>query len=165
MFYFDILKGLFEADVKYLVVGGLAVNLHGLPRMTSDLDIVLYPEKENILKAVEVFSKLGYVPLQPINPYDLASEEKRSAWIREKNMLAFNFHKKDADYRSIDVVIKCDFDLEVAFKNAETRRAGGIEICLAPIDSIIEMKSASGRLHDKSDVAALETIKTIKYEK
>jgi len=36
MFYLDLFKELNEADVRYLVVGGLAMNLHGVPRMTIE---------------------------------------------------------------------------------------------------------------------------------
>ena len=37
--YKKIFKGLNSAGIDYLVVGGLAVNFHGIPRMTYDMDI------------------------------------------------------------------------------------------------------------------------------
>mgnify|MGYP001589470130 FL=1 len=37
MYYFEILEGLYKSKVRYLVVGGLSVNLYGVPRVTQDL--------------------------------------------------------------------------------------------------------------------------------
>ena len=47
MYYFEILEGLYKKKVKYLVVGGLSVNLYGVPRVTQDIDIVIAMSKEN----------------------------------------------------------------------------------------------------------------------
>ena len=62
MYYFDILKELFDRKIDYLIVGGLAVNLYGVPRVTQDIDIIIAFDKENIFKLNEVFKSLGYVP-------------------------------------------------------------------------------------------------------
>lgn len=47
MIYLDIFRGLQEEGVRYLVVGGLAMNLHGIPRMTADVDLYVDLEKAN----------------------------------------------------------------------------------------------------------------------
>ena len=39
MFYEEILIALQKHRVRYLILGGAAVNLHGVPRMTADLDM------------------------------------------------------------------------------------------------------------------------------
>ena len=43
-----VLEALEQAGVRYVVIGGVALNLHGLPRATEDLDIFVAPEVENI---------------------------------------------------------------------------------------------------------------------
>lgn len=45
--YSGIFKELNAQKIKYIVVGGLAVNLHGIPRATYDIDLLLYLEKES----------------------------------------------------------------------------------------------------------------------
>jgi hypothetical protein len=50
MYYFEILEGLHESKVKYLIVGGLSVNLYGVPRVTQDIDIIIAMGKKNILR-------------------------------------------------------------------------------------------------------------------
>ncbi len=62
MFYFDVLKTFYEEKVKYLVVGGLAVNLHGVPRVTNDIDIIISFDEINVRKIMRAASALGYVP-------------------------------------------------------------------------------------------------------
>lgn len=46
-----VLSALDAAGVRYLVVGGVAVVLHGHPRMTADLDLVLELAPENVRAA------------------------------------------------------------------------------------------------------------------
>ena len=57
------LEGLFsalnEADVKYLLIGGMASILYGVPRTTLDFDIAIDPSKENVKKILEIMKKLG----------------------------------------------------------------------------------------------------------
>jgi hypothetical protein len=48
MFYLDLFRCLHAHNVRYLLAGGLAMNLHGVPRMTMDVDLVLALDDENI---------------------------------------------------------------------------------------------------------------------
>ena len=54
-----VLVGLSDARVQYLVVGGVAVVLHGHLRTTADLDLVIRLEPDNVQRAVAVLSKLA----------------------------------------------------------------------------------------------------------
>ena len=47
-----IVKALNDAKVKYLIVGGLAVNAHGYERLTVDVDLVIGLQPENIKHAL-----------------------------------------------------------------------------------------------------------------
>ena len=53
-----IARALNEANIRYLVVGGLAVNAHGYERFTHDLDLVIGLEPDNIAKGFEAL-KIG----------------------------------------------------------------------------------------------------------
>ncbi|MBT9150934.1 MAG: hypothetical protein DDT40_01115 [candidate division WS2 bacterium] len=46
MFYYDILEGFFRKEIKYLIVGGLSVNLYGVPRVTQDLMLLFLWKKK-----------------------------------------------------------------------------------------------------------------------
>lgn len=49
-----------EFEVKYLVIGGYAVNFHGYPRYTKDIDFWLWMTKENIQKLLQAIRKFGF---------------------------------------------------------------------------------------------------------
>ena len=54
MLYEQLFKGLHTHRIRYLVVGAVAVNLHGIPRMTADLDVMVDLEKENVHRFIEM---------------------------------------------------------------------------------------------------------------
>ena len=49
-----------EHQVKYLVVGGYAVNLHGYPRYTKDIDIWLWTDSDNANNLLQVLDDFGF---------------------------------------------------------------------------------------------------------
>ena len=49
MFYLDLFRTLQEAGVRYVVVGGLALNLHGIERSTMDIDLAIALDDDNLL--------------------------------------------------------------------------------------------------------------------
>jgi hypothetical protein len=79
-----------QSGVRYLIAGGIAVNIHGYQRATADLDIVIQLEKENILAALRVLGNLDYRSILPVNASDFANEEIRNSWIAEKSMQVFS---------------------------------------------------------------------------
>ena len=78
--YEGIFRGLNQIQVEYIVVGGLAVNFHGIPRMTYDIDLMISLEPKNILKLVSTLTAWGYRPQAPVDPQELADEAKRRSW-------------------------------------------------------------------------------------
>ncbi len=60
--YHAIFRSFNKLGIDYLVVGGLAVNFHGIPRMTYDIDIMILLERNNILKLVTILTEWGYKP-------------------------------------------------------------------------------------------------------
>ena len=59
MFYLDVLEQFYRNGVRYLIVGGLAVNLYGVPRVTQDIDVIIATDPENILKMNSILKGLG----------------------------------------------------------------------------------------------------------
>ncbi len=86
--YQTIFREFNKLGIDYIVVGGLAVNFHGVPRMTYDIDLMILLQSENILRLVSQLTRWGYKPKIPIDPRDLADDKKRNSWIRDKEMKA-----------------------------------------------------------------------------
>ncbi|HMV81472.1 MAG TPA: hypothetical protein PKA14_26330, partial [Leptospiraceae bacterium] len=105
MFYLDLFRDFQKNEIKYLVVGGLAVNLHGVPRMTNDVDVILSEEKENLVKFIESMRRLGYVPKLPVKADVLLDDEKINIWIKDRNLKAFTFYNTKDNYKVVDFLI------------------------------------------------------------
>jgi len=56
----EFLQLLNERKVKYLLVGGYAVILHGYPRYTGDIDIWIKPDSKNAKKIMKVLDDYGF---------------------------------------------------------------------------------------------------------
>jgi len=159
--YIDVLAELERREVRYLVVGGVAVNLHGVPRMTADLDLLIDLERENVLRVVSALAALGYRPRVPVAAEDLADHVKRENWIREKNMLVFSFFHHEKPYELIDLLLASPVSFEEASARTERLSAGGTTVRVASIEDLIRMKSITERGQDRADIEALERLRRL----
>lgn len=153
-----IFKELNKLKIDYLVVDGLAVNFHGIPRMTYDIGLMILLQSENIKKLVAKLTGWGYRPKVRVNPMDLADEAKRNSWINEKGMKAMNFYSEKAPIGEIDIV----FDSPIPYDELKSREVMielyGEKIPTVSIRDLIELKEKSGREQDLSDVEYLRMI-------
>ena len=156
--YLTIFKELNQLKVDYLVVGGLAVNLHGIPRMTYDIDLMIRLESRNILEMVSKLTRWGYRPKVPVDPRDLADNEKRTLWVREKGMKAFNFYSETLPIGEIDLIIESSIPYNHLKQNAVVIDIGGEEIPVVSIHDLIQLKIEAGRKQDLADVEHLRMI-------
>jgi len=159
MYYFELLEELYKNKARYLIVGGLAVNLHGVPRVTQDIDIVIAIKRDNILKINAILKKLGYKPRLSVNPDDMVDAEKVKDWIANKNLRAFSFYHQKDNYKVVDILLVHPLNFEKAFENKAVKRAKDIEIYIASIDDLMRMKKSTGRRQDSSDIEMLKKVK------
>ena len=159
MYYFEVLEALYRNKVKYLIVGGLAVNLYGVPRVTQDIDLIISTSRSNIAKLLTVLKNLGYIPRLPVDPSQLAEPDKVKDWTRNKNLKAFSFHHKKDNFRVVDIVLVHPLDFEQSFKNKTIKKVKDVKIYLVSIDDLIKTKEKSGRAQDLSDIELLRKAK------
>ncbi len=159
MYYIELFEELYKNQIKYLILGGLAVNLYGVPRATQDIDIAVSFEQENIIKLITLLKKLGYVPRLPVDPQELTDANKVKDWIKNKNLKAFNFYHQHDNYKVIDIILAFPLDFEESFKHKTVKRVKDIEIYLASIDDVIKTKELSGRAQDLNDIEMLKKAK------
>jgi len=153
-----IFKELNGLGIDYLVVGGLAVNFHGVPRMTYDIDLMILLEPENVLKLVTKLTQWGYKPKIPINPRDLADETKRSSWILEKGMKALNFYSETLPIGEIDILIDTPIPYEELKSRAIKVELQDEKIPTVSVHDLIELKLRAGRKQDLADVEHLRMV-------
>jgi predicted nucleotidyltransferase len=150
-----IFKELNGLGIDYLVIGGLAVNFHGVPRMTYDIDLMVLLEQENILKLVTKLTQWGYKPKIPIDPRELADEMKRNSWIQDKGMKALNFYSETLPIAEIDIVIETPIPYEQLRSRAVRIELQDEKIPTVSIHDLIELKLRAGRKQDLADVEHL----------
>ena len=156
--YLAIFKGLNEAGVDYLVIGGLAVNFYGVPRMTYDIDFAMLLDRENLLKAVRKFKDWGYKPRAPVSPEDLADDAIRDSWVRDKNMRAFTFYSESLPIGEIDIVFHLPVPYTELKEKAVCLDVQGVKVPVVSIQDLIRLKLHSGREQDLADVEYLRMI-------
>jgi predicted nucleotidyltransferase len=147
LFYEKELKALNKSKIKYLVVGGLAVNLYGLHRLTMDLDLMIDLAKDNFSKFIRVIGELGYVTNVP---------EKE--W--SKHLAIAFIYRKDKD-RRIDVFLKNPINFKKAFANRKVFSVDRLRVACVGFDDLLVLKSKANRLRDWVDVGSLKRMREI----
>ena len=162
--YEDVFKDLNKGKIRYLLIGGAAVILYGVPRVTADVDLMLSMTKENILKFVKIMNKLGYKPKVPVDPKEFADPEKRKEWEETKNMIVFSFQHPDDPLMVIDIMINSPVDFDEAYNKREIIHKWGTEISVIPKEDLMKLKEIAGRDQDLSDIALLKRSQELKDE-
>jgi len=157
--YLGIFKALNARGIRYLVVGGTAVNLYGIPRMTYDLDILLDLEEGNLKRFLSLVKGWGFKPKAPGDIMDFAVEAKRREWVDRKHLKAFNLVNPGWGISEIDVVISAPVDYRRAAKRENRIGLRGISVPTIALDDLIRMKRAANRKQDRDDVTHLEKVK------
>jgi hypothetical protein len=154
-----IVRAFAQAQVRYLVAGGLAVNAHGYLRFTQDVDLVIALDRENILRAFASLADLGYKPLVPIAAEQFANAELRQQWIRDKGMKVLNFFSDRHRETAVDVFVLEPFDFGREYDEAlRGEVAPELEARFVSITALIAMKEAAGRPRDLDDIQHLRWI-------
>jgi molybdenum cofactor biosynthesis enzyme MoaA len=159
--YEDVFRAFQKAKVKYVIVGGIAVNLHGFLRSTVDMDILVEMTDENLKKVVTILKEKGYRVKQPVDPMGLADRRTRQDWIKNKNMKAFNFYK-DAELKEVDIIIDSPVSYEAAKRNRVNFKTDVGFLPAISINDLLKMKKKAGRLADGIDIEQLKQIKKLR---
>jgi hypothetical protein len=161
MFYLELFRALEEDRVRYLLVGGLAMNLHGVPRMTMDVDLVIALDAQNVDQFIRCARRLGLQPQAPVALEALADPAARAQWIEQKHMIAFALCAPEPSAPTVDILIVHPLDFDAASARAAVRDAGGVPVRLASVEDMIALKANTGRRQDADDVAHLRRLRDV----
>jgi hypothetical protein len=153
-----VFAALESVGVRYVIVGGLATVLHGHPRLTADVDLVIDLEPAAASRAMEALDRLGLRPRAPVRLLDFADPERRRSWIETKGLRVFSLYDPNAPMREVDLFVESPMDFEVLWRDAESMDLGGIQVRVASIPHLLTLKRMAGRPQDLLDIEALEEI-------
>jgi hypothetical protein len=150
-----VLRTLAAHRVRFAVVGGVAVVLHGYVRLTKDIDIILDFSAENIERFIQAMEALQYKPGPPIDPRDLGDKAKRSYWFEKKNAKVITFYDPQSSLLQLDVLL--NYDLSMI--HVDNKTIDDLTVPAIEYNDLIEMKKASGRTVDLLDIEKLEELR------
>ncbi|MCX7722300.1 MAG: nucleotidyltransferase [Verrucomicrobiae bacterium] len=154
-----VARALNEAQVPFLIVGGVAVIHHGYGRLTQDVDIVIRLEKRVIERAFQALAALGYRPIVPVTATEFADPMLREKWQREKNMQVLRFWSDQHPETPLDLFVAEPFDFEREMAKADVCESGpGITVRIVSLGTLLEMKRAAGRPQDLADIDELNLL-------
>jgi hypothetical protein len=137
----DVFRFFQQHEVKYVVIGGIASVLHGVPRATFDLDILIEATAENVQRLLTAMESAGFGSATMTNVKDVLANE----------ITVFN------DRVRIDVQTRTP---GISFQDAWNRRKtityNGQKFFILSKDDLIRSKRACGRDIDMEDVRLLE---------
>jgi hypothetical protein len=156
--YDDVFAALHAGQVRYVVVGGVAVVLQGHPRMTVDLDLVIDLAADQAAAAVSALTGLGLQPRLPVRAQDFADAATRRSWVEERNLEVFSFYDPSDPVREVDVFANEPLPLDDLLADATVVTIGGVPVSVASRRHLVAMKRRVGRPQDLADIAALEEL-------
>jgi predicted nucleotidyltransferase len=143
-----ILRALAEHQVRYVLIGGLAVQTHGHVRTTNDADLIPAPDPANLERLAAALRALDARVLN----------EGHEDTVIEAGMLPratiWQLTSRDG---GIDVMheVPGGDPYEDLSERAMHVRLGDVDVPVVDLDDLIRMKLARGRPVDLADVAAL----------
>jgi hypothetical protein len=152
MFINRICDALATNRVRYALVGGHAVSLHGAVRGTVDVDVVINWDQRSLERAGKALGEIGLLSRLPVTAENVF--QFRDEYIKNRNLIAWNFYNPDNLTEQVDIIISYDL------KGKRRQRLDTFEgpVYVLDIRELIKMKRASGRPQDLSDVDALEKL-------
>jgi hypothetical protein len=152
-----IARALNQGGVRFIVVGGVAVNAHGYLRFTNDVDLVIQLSKRDIVSAFAALDQIGYRPSNPITAEDFADPQTRESWRREKGMRVLKMWSDRHRETPLDIFVYEPFDFDLEYERA-LRQEDQIPVRFASIPTLVAMKQEADRPQDRIDIEKLRQI-------
>ncbi len=128
--------------VEYLVVGGVALGVHGHVRYTKDLDVWFRSSEANAERLIAALREFGFRDLQA----------SPAAFCKPRAMLVLG-----SEPNAIELINFADgVDFDACFKNRIVVPLGDVSISVIGLDDLRRNKQAVGRLQDLADIESLD---------
>ena len=143
--YEKLLAKLARAEVKFIIVGGVAVALNGFVRTTEDVHILIEASAANVARLLDELANFGEGFARELTPADFSDSEGAIRIIEDFPLDVFTIirSKRYADLIDTTKTTRID-DVDIHYLNPKT---------------LITLKSDSQRDQDRIDVSALQSLK------
>lgn len=140
----DVLAALEHEGVEYVVIGGAAVNMHGLLRATEDLDLMVRPTESNIAKLRNALMRVWDDPsIDEIRAEDLAGDYPAVRYVPPEGEIY------------LDIVARFGTAFQFDDIDQQLLSLGPVTVRVATPRALFEMKRGTIREVDRADARAL----------
>jgi len=129
-----------EKQLRYVVVGGLALVLHGVDRLTADVDLAVDLSPEAAGQLVEALAEAGYRPAAPV-------------------MQVFSYWDTTGRRPTIDIFIASPIPFGDLWRDTlRVEISSGLRVPVASVAHLIRLKELAGRPQDLADIERLREL-------
>jgi hypothetical protein len=129
-----------SSNVRYLLVGGWAVSLHGCPRLTKDIGFLVATDDDNLIRLQEALLRFG------APPYDIERFKEKGRVIRMGSSPVL-----------VDIINDAaGIDINECYSRKEIINFNDVDISVISRDDLIKNKRATGRSMDIADAEKIE---------
>jgi hypothetical protein len=154
----ELLLALSDARVDFIVIGGVAVGVHGFVRATRDLDIVPDPAAANLARLARV---LGEINAEHVGVGDLAPDEFPYDPTDPHQLGEGANFRLDTRLGPLDIMqwvagIEADLAYSELAAQALTVQFRAAQIRVCGLEHLRAMKNAAARPQDLEDLRRLD---------
>jgi len=161
MIFERLFEKLHGRGIRFVVVGGVALVLHGVVRLTFDLDLAVGLDQKNLSEYLKLMKKLNMVARAPVDPQQLLDPGILEEWKSEKGMKVFTFYNPKAPGDEIDMFIEEIIPFEDLYRDSVEFIIGKTPVKVASIEHLKEMKRKAGRPQDLADIESLSELEKL----
>ena len=151
----EILRRLVDAQVRFVLIGGLAAQVHGSTSITRDLDICFARDRDNLERLAAVLVDLTAIRR------GLPADAPRLPPLDAGTLRASSLFTLTTRFGDFDLLAAPDpdFDFERLDRDAEQAEILGVPVRFASLDDLIVMKRAAGRPKDRIELEILGALR------
>jgi len=138
----EFIQSLNDNQVRYLVIGGYAVALHGYPRYTKDMDVWIEMTTENAARMVRALDQFGFRSL------GLTADD----FLEPEQIIQLGYPPARIDL----ITTPPGVDFESCYASRVEVEIDGVAVNFIDLENLKRSKRAAGRLQDLADLENLE---------
>jgi hypothetical protein len=145
----EMLVALTDAGVEFVVGGGVACVLHGVERVTLDLDIAVDISAANLGRLINAVERLNLQPRIPVSLADIGDPDFVRSMVTEKGALVFSLTDFANPLRHLDIFLSPALSFDRLSKGANWFEIGGTKVRVASKELLIKIKNEIKPLRPK----------------
>lgn len=148
-----LLRELLDAKVRFVLIGGLAAQVHGSPSLTGDVDVCFALDRDNLRRLAGALTSLTAIrrgmPTEVSAPLD------------DRALRAGDAFTLSTRYGDLDLLAHPDpgLDFEALLGRSIAAEILGVPVRVASLDDLIAMKRAAGRPKDRIELEILGALR------